>query len=161
LDRQNHGGPVRRFLNRGWVLAALLAVCVGLITWGMWPLSAEQLFERGSALMQSDDPDDWERGWRDYLEPLAKKHPADAEAHAGGVEECRQKVQQGEGGRARRQALRNARSSRRASEAQWFFQQGLRLRQQGDEAGARRVWEGLVRLFRDVESERGWVELAR
>jgi hypothetical protein len=45
------------------------------------------------------------------------------------------------------------------SEAQWFYQEGLRLRQQGDEAGAQRVWRAFLQAFRDVPSEAPWVRL--
>jgi hypothetical protein len=41
LQRQKRGGPVNQFLNRPWVLAALLLLCVGLILWGIFrPKSA-------------------------------------------------------------------------------------------------------------------------
>jgi hypothetical protein len=46
-------------------------------------------------------------------------------------------------------------------EAQWFYQEGLRRRQRGDEAEARRVWQGLVAAFQEVPSEGPWVRLAR
>ncbi len=46
------------------------------------------------------------------------------------------------------------------SEAQWFYQRGLRLRQQGDDAAARRVWKALAAAFAGVPSETAWVKLA-
>jgi hypothetical protein len=46
------------------------------------------------------------------------------------------------------------------TEAQWFYQEGLRLRQQGDEDAARRVWKALVGAFQEVPSEGPWLELA-
>ncbi len=46
------------------------------------------------------------------------------------------------------------------SEAQWFYREGLRLRQRGDEAGANRVWKALIRAFKDVPSESAWARLA-
>jgi hypothetical protein len=45
------------------------------------------------------------------------------------------------------------------SEAQWFYQEGLRRRQQGDEAGAQHVWREFLQAFRDVPSEAPWVRL--
>jgi hypothetical protein len=47
------------------------------------------------------------------------------------------------------------------TEPQWFYQLGLRLRQQGDEPGARRVWQALVQAFKDVPGEAPWVGLAQ
>jgi hypothetical protein len=71
---------------------------------------------------------------------------------------------------AQREADRIAREVERAarvkgsrgavSEGHWFYQEGLRLRQTGDAAGAERVWRDLVTAFRDVPSERAWVLLA-
>src|SRR6202041_850782 len=75
LDRQNRGGPIRRFFNRPAVLIALFLVTLGLIAWGLWPLSEQQLFERGARLMASNDPDDWDTAWDKYLEPLETKYP--------------------------------------------------------------------------------------
>ncbi len=156
LDRQNRGGPIRRFLNRPAVLATLFVLCVGIIVWTFWPKSAAYLYEKGSALMASEDPDDWARAWNDYLEPLSKRYPDNpyqsdlARFHAryqGYLDE--------------RSAARAARLAGPMTEAQWFFYDGLRRRQVGDEAGARRVWRQLVEAFGPVRSERPWVRKAQ
>jgi hypothetical protein len=47
------------------------------------------------------------------------------------------------------------------TEAQWFFQEGLRRRQVGDEEGARKVWREMVDAFGPVRSERPWVRRAQ
>src|SRR5262245_21792164 len=75
LEEQNRGGPVRRFFNHPFVLVVLFLACVGLMSWGFWPLGPERLFQRGSALMNSPDPDNWYDGWNNYLEPLQSKYP--------------------------------------------------------------------------------------
>jgi serine/threonine-protein kinase len=36
LQRQKRGGPVAQFLNKPWVLAVLLLLCLGLIAWGIF-----------------------------------------------------------------------------------------------------------------------------
>jgi serine/threonine-protein kinase len=36
LQRQKRGGPVAQFLNKPWVLAVLLLLCLGLIAWGVF-----------------------------------------------------------------------------------------------------------------------------
>jgi hypothetical protein len=46
------------------------------------------------------------------------------------------------------------------TEAQHFFQEGLRLRRRGDEEGAQRVWSALIDAFKDVPAERAWVRQA-
>ncbi len=156
LEGEKYGGPVRQFFNRPLVLVALLAVCVGLIAWGLWPPSAESLFQKGDALMQSEDPADWDTAWEKYLQPLTEKYPDNP--YREQVEEYRRKVEEQA---ARRKAAREARSAAPASEGQWCYDRGLRLKQQGDEAGARKVWQALVDGFEGVEAERPWVDLAR
>jgi hypothetical protein len=47
------------------------------------------------------------------------------------------------------------------SEAQRFYQQGLRLSRAGDATAARQVWRNLVRAFEPVEAEQEWVQLAK
>src|SRR5262249_52674684 len=46
------------------------------------------------------------------------------------------------------------------SEAQWFYHEGLRLRQKGDNKAAQRVWRNLIAAFREVKPEQPWVRLA-
>ncbi|HEY7158216.1 MAG TPA: serine/threonine-protein kinase, partial [Gemmataceae bacterium] len=154
LERANKGGPVRRLLNRPWVLVVLLTLSVGLIARAFWPLGAETMYQRGAALMQSEDPGDWETAWDDYLGPLLAKHPDTP--HRDEVERFREQY---ETARAVRQADRAARRAGPMSEAQWFYQEGLRQRQQGDEAGAQHVWREFLQAFRDVPSEAPWVRL--
>jgi serine/threonine-protein kinase len=47
------------------------------------------------------------------------------------------------------------------SEAQRFYQRGLRLKKEGDPVAAQNVWKNLVRVFQGVESEKVWVEKAQ
>jgi serine/threonine protein kinase len=160
LGPHRQQGPVRRFLNRPWVLAILLVATVGLIAWSFWPLGPEALFQRGAALMTSPDPDDWERAWRDYLGPLESKYPNNP--HQAELEEFRRRREAyEEEHRAERSAAWAARRAGPMGEAQWFFQKGLRLRQQGDEEGARRVWRDLVAAFGKVPSAGPWVTRAQ
>ncbi|HEY7326036.1 MAG TPA: serine/threonine-protein kinase [Gemmataceae bacterium] len=155
LERERIGGPVRQFFNRPSVLVLLLAITIGLIGWAFWPLSAEKMYQRGYALMQSRDPGDWETAFDKYFGPLLEKHPDTP--HRTEIDEFRAHY---EGAKAARQAQRAARGAGPMSEAQWFYQEGMRQSQQGDEAGARRVWKALVQAFRDVPSEEPWVILA-
>jgi hypothetical protein len=156
LELQNRGGPVRRFLHQPLVLLTLFLLTTGVLAWTFWPLSAESLFQHGAALMASSDPDDWEKAWEKYLGPLERKYPD--HPHRDEVEEFRQQLN---GHRAGRQAERKALQAGPMSEAQWFYQEGLRLRQRGDEVGARRQWQALAEAFKDVPSEAPWVRLAK
>ncbi len=156
LDQQNRGGPIRRFLNRPVVLLVLFLMTVGFITWGLWPLSEEQLFERGAKLMSSNDPEDWDKGWDKYLEPLDTKYPDNP--HQNEMAVFRKRI---EARNAERQAAWAARLMRPMSEAQWFYQLGLRQRQRGDEQAAQATWEQLIAAFKDVQAESPWVRLAQ
>jgi serine/threonine-protein kinase len=155
LQREKAGGPVRQFLNRPLVIIGLFALTVGILAWAFWPASSETMYQRGAALMKSEDPDDWETAWDKYLGPLLAKHPDTP--HRAEVEAFRQQY---ESARAARQAGRAARFAGPMSEAQWFYQEGLRQRQRGDEARARRIWRSLVSAFKEVPSETPWVRLA-
>jgi serine/threonine-protein kinase len=141
LRRQQEGGPISRLLNRPLVLVTLLAVCIGVIVWTFWPMSERELFERGDELMKSGEMVDMERAWREYFGPLESRFP-DNPYH-----EQLEKY---------RRTLEAARSPQ-PSEAQRFYQQGEALRQQGDLAGAVRVWNNLVTAFAEVEAEKEWV----
>jgi serine/threonine-protein kinase len=155
LERQNRGGPVRRFFNRPVVLIPLFVLTVGLIAWSFWPLGAQTMYRRGAALMASSEPGDWDRAWDKYLGPLQDKYPN--HPYQQEVAELRRKYEEK---RAERQAEVAARNAGPVSEGQRFFQEGLRLRQAGDEAGARRTWEALIAGFGEVPSERPWARRA-
>ncbi len=152
LEKQKHGGSVRRFFNRAAVLLPLFVLTVGLLVWAFWPPSPESLFNRGAALMASQDPDDWYDGWTKYLGPLKEKHP---DYRPEEVEKFRLRYESRSS-----EAAQLARRAGPMTEAQWFYQEGLRKLQQGDEPGARRTWQALADAFRDVPSERPWVDRA-
>jgi hypothetical protein len=155
LERQKYGGPVRRFFNRPLVVIVAFLLSVGLIVWLMRTPSPESLFERGAALMQSEDPDDVYTAWDKYLSRLAEKYP---DYRPEEVAAFRRRYEERNAGL---QAAQRARQAGPMTEAQWFYQEGLRLRQKGDEAGARRLWQGLAEAFRDVPTEGPWVRLAQ
>jgi serine/threonine-protein kinase len=156
LEKQNRGGPIQRFFNRPLVLIVLFLATIGLITWGLWPLSEEQLFERGAKLMASSDEDDWDTAWEKYLQPLETKYPG--HRHQREMAEFRKKL---DAAHAQRQAARSARFMGPMSEAQWFYQLGLRQRQLGDEKAARATWHNLIAAYKDVPAEGPWVKLAQ
>jgi serine/threonine-protein kinase len=155
LERQNAGGPLRRFINQPLVLVALFILTIGTIGYAFWPLRPQTMYDRAAALMESTDADDWDRAWTKYLEPLHEKHP---DFRPEEVAELRQRYQDRQ---AEQQAEVAARRAGPMSEARWFFEQGLRLRRRGDEAGARRTWQALLDAFGEVPAEKPWVRKAR
>ncbi|MGL4552494.1 MAG: protein kinase domain-containing protein, partial [Gemmataceae bacterium] len=156
LEDQKLGGPVARFFNQPAVLVTLFVLCVAALGWTFWPLSAAGLFQRGAALMASADPDDWEKAFERFLDPLDERFPG--HAHQADVAALRVKL---EDARAERRAERAARGKAEMSEANWFFEQGMRQRRQGDEDAARATWTRLVAAFGDVPAERPWVRKAK
>jgi serine/threonine-protein kinase len=148
LDDQNRGGIASRFFNRPIVLVLILAACVGLLAWKLWPLNQDELYQRGAKLMESDSLYDMKTAWREYLDPLERDypdHPYKAEVAA-----MRRKLEDAQ-----------APSPPTPSEAQRFFQQGELLRKQGNPAAAQEIWTNLIAAFSEVESEKEWVNRAR
>ena len=78
LEAQNRGGPIKRFMENPVVVVILFVLCLSTLVWTFWPASAESLFRQGARLMESSDPDDWEKAWTRYLEPLEAKFPGHA-----------------------------------------------------------------------------------
>jgi serine/threonine-protein kinase len=152
LESQNRGGPVMRLFNRPWVVALLLVLCIGVIVWTFWPVSSESLFQTAAKSMESDDPAEWEKA-EPYLETLKERtdHPHREEVLA--------LLQRIEAARAQRKDAKSGLTGT-LSEAQWFYEEGLRLRQQGQEEAAKKLWRNLAQAFREVPQEKQWVALA-
>jgi serine/threonine-protein kinase len=155
LENLDRGGPLKRFFNHPVVLVTLFVLCVGLLIWGLWPMSAETLYQRGAALMASKDPDDWERAWEQFLNRLEEKHPD--HAYRAEVDEFRQRLLES---RAQRLARKVDPAQARLPEGQWFLEKARRLRDTGDAEGARRLLRALIEAYRDVPDEAVWVARA-
>jgi len=151
LESQNRGGSVWQFLNRPVVLVILFVLCAGTLVWTLWPADPETQFQQGRALLESDNPDDWAAGWEKLRKVRSKLENG---PHAADVQRYEQKI---EDYRAARTA---ARQSDHLSEAQWFYEEGLRRRQQGRTDAAKETWRNLIRAFHDVPAERWWVRQA-
>lgn len=156
LEDQKRGGPVAQVINHPFVLITLFALCLGALVWTFWPMSQATLYTRGVALMKSDNPEDWELAWEQYLGPLEVRFPNHPHH-----EELAQYRAQLEAHRAERAAGVQARWAKPITEARWFYEQGKRQRLAGDEAGARKTWQALIDAFDHVPAEKAWVELAR
>jgi hypothetical protein len=152
-NEETEAGASRGPFNRLWVLLPLFLATLGLLVWSFWPPDAETLYQRAHAQILSANPDDWDKG-RDALEQLKRRYPG---AHAADLGELEQKLAEYD---AKRDSEKKARGAGPMTEAQWFYQEGLRLRQEGKEREAREVWEALKAAFKDVPSEDAWVRLA-
>lgn len=145
LDEQIRGNAVTQFLNRPWVLVLILSLCVALVAWKVWPLSEDELFARGSQLMESEKLVDMQAAWREYLDPLETRFPD--HAYKEKVAEYRRKWE--------------SMKAPTPSEAQRFYQQGELLRKHGNLVSAEQVWRSLIDVFEDVDAEKEWVQRAR
>jgi serine/threonine-protein kinase len=151
LEAQNRGGPVRQFFNRPPVLVTLFVVCVATLTWTFWPADAERRYLEARPLLESDDPEDWTAGWERIKGVREKLRNGPHAAEVDGYEQKLADYQE---------AREAARRADHLGEAQWFYEEGLRLRQQGRPDKARQTWQRLVGAFRGVPTERAWVRLA-
>lgn len=141
-----------RVLRAALLLAAFLAVC-GIILFAFFRPrpAAEQLWNDAQPLLQSDNPDDWDKAREQYLDNLQRWHP---ESYQAEIAEVRQRIQD------RRELKRAANAGstiRIGSDAERLYRRGLALLQNGDYAGARESWTTLVA---ESSGEKRWSTLA-
>jgi hypothetical protein len=153
------GGPTASSEDRGRPLMSRPLVVGGLLVGVLMALgygvfrprpTADELYEAARPLLASDDPADWDRAVDEYLDPLSRRFP---DWHADEVQRAVGRVT------ARRELRRLVGQGAKAkygSEAERWYQVGLRQAQAGDPAGAKRTWEGVTRGFTDAP----WVDLA-
>lgn len=142
---------------RAAFLSIALLVVVGLIVYKLSqsPPTAQELFQQATPLMSSSNPDDWEKAWNDYLEPMVRRYPN--HPYQRELEAFRQRRQEAA---AVRRLSQRQRSVAPKSEGQRIFETGLSLAQSGDSEAARQTWQAMIDVFSHVESEATWVRLA-
>ena len=69
-NKKENGIP---FYERASFLAVCLIFVIGLLTYALWPASAQKLFDKGVALVESDEPSDWASG-RAVLRKVARRN---------------------------------------------------------------------------------------
>jgi hypothetical protein len=121
-----------------------------------WEKSADELYAAAKPLLESENPDDWERAVEEYLDPLARKYP---DRYRDEVAAARAKVKDRR--ELKRALAEGAKVDPRSSDAERAYLRGLRLAQAGDADAARRTWQAVVAAFGSAASESRWVELAR
>jgi eukaryotic-like serine/threonine-protein kinase len=147
----------RPVMSRPGIVIPLFLLCVGALIVGFYwsRTDPEELYAQAQPLMRSESPADWERAWTEYLEPLSREYP---DRYAEEIKAFRARTEPlGE----LRKAQATGRAAKYGSEAERFYQEGVRLCQAGDFAAARRTWERVATAFAGIESEKHWVELAR
>src|SRR5262249_54030123 len=117
--------PPRPLMRRPIVVIPLFLVCVGLLVGGFYWTRTDP-DERGAQaqpLMHSEDPADGEKAWSEYLEPLSREFP---DRYAEEIKAFRARTEpQAE----LRKAQAAGRAVRYKSEAERFYQEGVRQAQ--------------------------------
>ncbi len=155
LDQKNGNWFQRLNRHPAFVIPAFILV-IGALIYLLWPISADELYHRGSVLMDSEDKEDWTKGWDLYLEPLAKKYPEQAERER--MAEFRGKIEVLRRGRI---SGREAKDFRSLSESHRLFLEGVHLYQMGSPKKAKAHWENFVKAYEKVPEASGWVDLAK
>ena len=138
------------------VIPLFLLVLAALVLPFAWPSkSADELYAAASPLLESENPDDWEKAVEQYIEPLARKYP---DQYVKEVAEARSKVKDR---RELKRALGEGAKVDPRSDAERAYLRGLRLAQAGDPDAARRLWRALIVAFGEVKTESRWVGLAQ
>jgi eukaryotic-like serine/threonine-protein kinase len=147
----------RPLMSRPYVVIPLFLLCVGLLVGGYYlsRSNPDDLWARAQPLMRSEDPADWEKAWTEYLDPLSREYP---DRYADEIKAFRART---EPLAELRKAQAAGRTVKYSSEAERFYQDGVRLCQAGDFAAARRTWERVVTAYAGIEGEARWVDLAR
>ncbi len=147
----------RPFLSRPWIVIPLFALvlCV-IIAVFAWPrASADELWAKAEPLIASDNPEDWDKAWDEYLEPLERKHPNQYQAEVAAAKariRDRKELQR---------AVTEGAKIQFHSEAERGYTLGLRLAQAGDAEGAKRYWQAVAVGFDGIAAEGRWVVLSR
>jgi hypothetical protein len=146
----------RPLMKRPLVVISLFLLVLGaLVAPLVWPSpSADELYAAARPLLESEDPEDWQKAVDEYLDPLEQRYPGH---YSTEIAAARERVND------RRELNRAIADGARVnfhSDAEKAFLRGMRLAQAGDPDAARRVWQALVVAFGPVVTESRWVELA-
>jgi hypothetical protein len=146
----------RPLMKRPAVVIPLFVAVVAVIVLAFtrpWSAGADELYSAARPLVESENPDDWDRA-DEYLERLSRKYP---DRYVDEVAAARSKVRDR---RELRRAVADGAKVDPRSEAERAYLRGLRLAQAGDPTAARQTWQALIAAFGPVPSESRWVELA-
>lgn len=149
--------PDRPLMSRPIVVIPAFLLVVGLLLAGLfWPHPGpEELWAQAVPLLESTNPDDWDRAWNEYLEPLGRRYP---DSHR---EELATAARQLATRRELKRAVETGSKIVYASEAEHWYYRGLALVRSGDLAEAQKVWSNLIPAFSGLEADARWVVLAQ
>ncbi len=138
------------------VIPLFLAVVAAIILAFTWPRkTADELYEAAQPLLASDNPDDWDKAFEEYLDPLAQRYP---DRYKEEIAAARTKVRDQ---RELRKAVGEGTKTNPRTAAERGYLLGLRLAQAGELDAARKTWMAVDKAFANIQSEKRWVDLAR
>lgn len=153
LEDLNREGPISRMLNRAWLLVLLLAGVIGLLVYGLWPKSPDQLIGEIETLVARED---WREAQR-QMEKLKKKSLQDE--HAARAEQLHTQIEAGVANVLARRLVNSSPLAikRPGSEAERFYREAAHDYQLGRIEQARQKWRQLVDAFVGLDAHREWV----
>jgi serine/threonine protein kinase len=142
----------RPLLNRPVVVVPLFLLLVALmVTIVFWPRpTAEELYQAAVPLMNSNNPEDWDRARADYLDPLERRYPGE---HAEEIKIWLAKI------RDRKilyGSISEGSKAKYSTEEERLYKRGLGYARAGDFSAARRIWSHLT-----TPPDSRWVLLAQ
>ena len=144
------------FYERTWFLAACLALLVGFMTWGFWPMSEEKLLKKATALMESTEPADWTIARKDYLSVLQTKYPDGKSAPQ--VQKYIEKIEMYEAEEKLKYKTRWNREL--SSEGERLYAQARQYELFGDRVTALEKYESMIKVLGEGPEARPYVNLA-
>ena len=146
----------RPLMSRPWVvIPAFLLIVTITVTLILWPKpSAEDLYTNAQPLMQSDNPEDWDTAWNDYLQPLQERYPNIHQKEVAAFQQKRNDY------RELRRAFAPKLRTHSSDERRRIYECGLHQVEAGEERAAHSTWTELVQSYGLADPNNRWIKLA-
>lgn len=157
LTSDEDEGSYQAFWEKPLVLLSALALLIGLIAFLVWPLNESQMKLRAESLLATEDAVRWNDARDKYLLPMLEKFPEGIYS-----EWAQEQLDMVEMRNAEERMRRNLRVGREpSSEGERKFSEAVRFERFGDRVTALDKYKGIVKLLKDEEKDRPFVNLAK
>ncbi len=150
-------GSYQAFWEKPIVLLSALALLIALIAFLVWPLNESQMKTRAESLLATEDAVRWNDARDKYLLPMLEKYPAGT--YADWAQEQLDMVEMRNAEERMRRNLRVGREP--SSEGERKYSEAVRFERFGDRVTALDKYKGIVKLLKDEEKDRPFVNLAK
>lgn len=137
--------------ERLWFLVTCLLLVIAFVTWSLWPLNEEQLFQRAAAIMEVDDQGKWDSAYDKYLVPLQKKYPKGK--YADKVQQYIDKIEMAK--TEKRIEFSRKLGKDPANEAERLYVQAHKYEEFGDRVTAAEKYGSMIQLFQERSEQEG------